>query len=41
MVQETPFAYNKGGSFFILDCEASTVTFWNITFAYGSVSLKS
>jgi hypothetical protein len=40
MVQETSFAYDKGGSFFIFDRKASTVTFGNITFAYGSVSLK-
>jgi hypothetical protein len=40
IVQETSFAYNKGESFFIFDHEASTVVFCNITFAYGSVSLK-
>jgi hypothetical protein len=34
------FAYDKGKSFIIFDCETSTVTFWNITFAYGSASLK-
>jgi hypothetical protein len=37
IVQETSFAYDKGGSFFIFDCEASTITFQNITSAYGSV----
>jgi hypothetical protein len=41
IVQETPFVYDKDRHFFIFDCEAVTITFWNIIFAYGSVSLKS
>jgi hypothetical protein len=39
-VQETSFTYDKGKSFIMFDCESSAVTFWNITFAYGPVSLQ-
>jgi hypothetical protein len=37
IIQEALFVFNKDESFSIFDCEASTVTFNNITFAFGHI----
>jgi hypothetical protein len=37
IVQGASLVFSKDGSFFIFDCEASTVAFCNIAFAYGYI----